>query len=93
MCLIHYIYYQVIGDKMGGVTSMNLANPGYANTLQQLSETVKVPIKFIHVTRNPFDNIATIMLRATASRHKVTEEGAEKVRKGMKSTEGLVKER
>jgi len=32
-------------------------------------------MKFIHVHRNPFDNIATIMLRATGSRDAVREEG------------------
>ena len=26
--------------------------------------TLKVPVKFIHLVRNPFDNIATMTLRA-----------------------------
>ena len=67
---------------MGGMTSTILAKPDNENILEQLSEIVKVPIKFIHVTRNPFDNIATIMLRETNSRDKVRKEGAEEVRKG-----------
>ena len=81
LCLIYCVYCQVIGDKMGGVTSRTIANPDNENILEQLSEVVKVPIKFIHVTRNPFDNIATIMLRATHLRDKVRREGADEVRK------------
>ncbi|KAL9959643.1 hypothetical protein ACROYT_G032983 [Oculina patagonica] len=38
-------------------------------------QAVQVPIRLIHVTRNPFDNISTMMLRATHSRDVVREEG------------------
>ena len=48
----------VIGDKKGGRSTLRLgANP---RLLQRLKETVSVDIKFIHITRNPFDNISTI---------------------------------
>ncbi|KAJ7379388.1 hypothetical protein OS493_016625 [Desmophyllum pertusum] len=43
--------------------------------LEEISQVVQVPMKFIHVTRNPFDNISTIMLRETGSRDTVREEG------------------
>ncbi|KAL9961619.1 hypothetical protein ACROYT_G030601 [Oculina patagonica] len=36
--------------------------------LEEISQVVEVPMKFIHVTRNPFDNIATIMLHSTFER-------------------------
>lgn len=52
---------RVIGDKHGQFTAVKLAaNPELLDRLQELLE---VPIKFIHVVRNPFDNIATIALR------------------------------
>lgn len=52
---------RVIGDKHGQFTVTTLAsNP---ELLQKLRDVVKVPVRFIHVVRNPFDNIATIALR------------------------------
>ena len=44
--------------------------------LEEISQVVQVPMKFIHVHRNPFDNIATMMLRAIGKRNDVREEGA-----------------
>lgn len=31
--------------------------------MQYLMKTVNVPFKFLHVVRNPYDNIATMLLR------------------------------
>ena len=50
------------------------------NILEEISQVVEVPIKFIHVIRNPFDNIATMFLRRTKSRDIVRKEDV-KVRK------------
>ena len=84
ICVILYMhslfYFKVIGDKKGGTTSMFLANPKNMELLEKIGQIVQIPMKFIHVTRNPFDNIATIMLRRTSSRQKVRAEGAEKVK-------------
>ena len=44
-------------------------------TLAEIAEVVKLPMKFIHVTRNPFDNIATMTLRLASQRNNVREEG------------------
>jgi len=53
---------RVIGDKKGGVSTRRLAaDPALLTTLATL---VGVPIKVLHVTRNPFDNIARIHLRS-----------------------------
>lgn len=53
-----YSELKVIGDKKGGVSAGALRrNP---RLLQQLRETVRVPVKVFHVIRNPFDNIKTI---------------------------------
>jgi len=35
--------------------------------LDEIREVIQVPIKLIHVIRNPFDNIATMMLHAVES--------------------------
>lgn len=51
----------VIGDKKGGSSVDALRkNPNLLNLLQ---ERVNVPIKYIHVIRNPFDNISTLTMR------------------------------
>jgi len=53
---------RVIGDKKGGVSTRRLtADPGL---LDKLAAVVQVPVKVLHVTRNPFDNIARIHLRS-----------------------------
>lgn len=55
---------RVIGDKKGGASSRRLARtPGL---LGRLRSTVGVPIRIIHVVRNPFDNIATMALQSAA---------------------------
>lgn len=51
----------VIGDKKGGSTTARLrSNP---DLLDQFRSEIELPLRFIHVVRNPFDNIATIALR------------------------------
>jgi hypothetical protein len=51
----------IIGDKKGGRSTLRLGeNPELFN---RLSTITRIPIKIFHVIRNPFDNIATIMLR------------------------------
>lgn len=41
------------------------------SVLDKIREVIQVPIKLIHVIRNPFDNIATMMLHAVKSRDAV----------------------
>jgi hypothetical protein len=52
---------KVIGDKRGGHSSTLLAES--PELLDQLRRTVRVPLRIIHIVRNPFDNIATIARR------------------------------
>ena len=56
-------------------------DPRKMKVLKEIHQVVQVPMKFIHVIRNPFDNIATLMLHKTHSRGKVRKEGGVKVRR------------
>jgi hypothetical protein len=52
---------RVIGDKKGGRTTLRLGeNP---ELLAKLQETMEVRCQFVHVVRNPFDNISTMANR------------------------------
>lgn len=54
---------QVIGDKKGGTSSGLLREQ--PQLLAQLRATVALPLRLVHVVRNPFDNIATIARKHT----------------------------
>ena len=69
------IISQVIGDKKGGDTSGLLVDPSKMSILEEINQVVQVPMKFIHITRNPFDNIATMILRMLRARNDVREAG------------------
>ena len=57
-------YIDVIGDKMGGDTSVvYFTDPtNFEHHLNKLHNIINIPFKVFHVIRNPFDNIATIAL-------------------------------
>lgn len=48
----------VIGDKRGGSAALWFGR--YPDLLRRLRDTVGVPLRLVHVVRNPFDNIAAI---------------------------------
>lgn len=52
---------KVIGDKKGSHDNFILSQR--PDLLNRLRATVKVPVKFIHLARNPYDNIAAISVR------------------------------
>ena len=54
---------QVIGDKKAAQASKILREADGIEALKRLEKKVGVQLKFIHVMRNPFDNIATMTLR------------------------------
>ena len=56
-------FLQVIGDKKAAQASRILLDPNAMESLRKLEIKLGVQIKFIHETRNPFDNIATMTLR------------------------------
>lgn len=49
---------RIIGDKKGGGSTLILQK--HQQLLQKIQQTIQIPIKFIHVVRNLYDNIATI---------------------------------
>lgn len=53
---------RVIGDKKGGGSSLLLGRR--PELLDRLRSTVGVPLRLVHVARNPFDNIATLNRRS-----------------------------
>ena len=66
----------MIGDKKGGRTSLLISkDPSSIKQLEEIAKKVGVPMKFIHIVRNPFDNIATMVLRGAGERDNVREEG------------------
>ena len=52
---------EVIGDKKGGRSTMRLRER--PELLGRLERVVGVPLKLVHVVRNPYDNIASIATR------------------------------
>ena len=58
----HFDKIQVIGDSKAGLTTQRLArNPEMIDRVRRMMGTTV--LKFIHVIRNPFDNISTLMIR------------------------------
>lgn len=56
---------QVIGDKKGGMTTRRIGR-NY-DLLDSIAGTVGVPVKYVHMVRNPFDNITTMALRTNST--------------------------
>jgi len=52
---------RVIGDKKGAGTIKRLHER--PELLDRLRETIGAPVRFVHVARNPYDNITTIFTR------------------------------
>jgi len=57
-------YIDVIGDKRGGFTADMMAKnfSTWESVFLKLKSTINLPMKVIRVIRNPYDNIATIIL-------------------------------
>lgn len=51
----------VIGDKRGGTTIRKLRSRPWL--LPRLERRIGLPLRFVHVLRNPFDNVATLFRR------------------------------
>jgi hypothetical protein len=55
----------VVGDKRGRHANISLTRK--PELLERLRTTVGVPVRVLHVTRNPYDNIATMAKRSDAT--------------------------
>lgn len=65
-----YERLSVIGDKKGGGSVDRLK--AYPELLANLKRRMGTDVRFVHVTRNPFDNIATIQKRTTNRKKTLT---------------------
>jgi hypothetical protein len=61
-----YDKLSIIGDKKGGRTAWAFGT--HPEEYERLKRLVKIPIKFIHVIRNPYDNITTMTHRRELTR-------------------------
>ena len=77
---------RVIGDKRG-MTSMSRIQRR-PQLLDSLQRVVRDPVRFVHVVRNPFDNISTM-----AKRRSFTLEGAADMYFGLSETVATVQRR
>jgi hypothetical protein len=57
---------RVIGDKRGGTSVRELGRRPWL--LNEIRARVALPLKFIHVVRNPYDNIATMHAKSAKDR-------------------------
>eukprot|EP00795_Rhopilema_esculentum_P006182 gene6182-11581_t len=63
---------QVIGDKKAVQSVRTFSDEEGDQRLNELGRIVKVPIKFVHIHRNPFDTIATMLLQHKNARSQAT---------------------
>lgn len=52
----------MIGDKSGAYTAFAMKKRNAVEAVHLLEKTAGAKVKFVHVVRNPFDNIATMVL-------------------------------
>jgi len=57
-----------MGAKKGGKTTRQLIKSENMEMLKEIQRVLKIPVKYVHVIRNPYDNIATMLLRAVNKR-------------------------
>ena len=56
-------YQQIIGDKAGRAAAWAMKRRNTVHDVHLLEKTAGAKVKFVHVVRNPFDNIATMVLQ------------------------------
>lgn len=76
-------YIEVIGDKSGAFTAGAMRKDNALDAVRLLEKAADVKVKFVHVVRNPFDNIATMVLQD--ARVKKRETGKRKMKVGAPS--------
>ncbi|MFK5982014.1 MAG: sulfotransferase [Flavobacteriaceae bacterium] len=58
-----YTNIEYIGDKKGGKSSAILGENNYLDLLNKIEKISRAKLKIIHVIRNPFDNVSTMIMR------------------------------
>ena len=53
----------MIGDKSGAFTAGAMRKDKAVDAVRLLEKAAGAKVKFVHVVRNPFDNIATMVLQ------------------------------
>ena len=76
----------VIGDKSGGMTTKLFKNQkeSVKQAFKEIRQAVGIPIVVIHAIRNPFDNIATMLLYKKHARNTATSQEPYTNIKGLK---------
>ena len=69
-----------MGDKSGHFTAEYFRNADNMKRLEFLPKNLGVSLKIIHVLRNPFDVLATRILRAEEARESASEDNKVKRR-------------
>lgn len=66
-------HIRVIGDKAGGMTAQMYGknHTMFEHIYRKLQRTLNIPIHVIHTIRNPYDNIATLLLYNTRKKRSV----------------------
>ena len=59
-----FFLFQVIGDKKGGKASKFLSKKNWRKLTKEVLDEINLPLRLIHMVRNPFDNIATMTFRS-----------------------------
>ena len=61
---VRNFHQQIIGDKTGATAALTMKTSTKAEeAIHLLEKTAGTKVRIIHVVRNPFDNIATMVLR------------------------------
>ena len=70
---------KVIGDKTAGDTAMKCHHSPekFKEMYQGLQDTVGIPIRVLHVVRNPYDMISTVVLYNALDKHEVKVEASQ----------------
>jgi hypothetical protein len=71
-----YTEIKILGDKKAGGTSLLLQKE--PSLLKNLKTTVNLPLKCIHIVRNPFDMITTQAYGGNENQYKITKENIRK---------------
>lgn len=67
-CRVPLPLLQVIGDKHGPKSAKLLSDETGRKIMTEIQDKLKVSIRLIHVVRNPYDNVATMAIRASNGR-------------------------